>query len=46
MTSVLIYRGITAGWLSIGKARNAAAADRLMTLARRIRPDYLHKLTD
>ena len=44
--TVLIYRGITAGWQPIGRRRDPAAADRLLSAVRRIRPEFHYRLSD
>jgi hypothetical protein len=43
--TVATYRGIQAGWVTMGQARPKADADRLLTIVNRIRPDYISKST-
>ena len=44
--TVTIWRGITAGWQPVGHRRDPAAADRLLTAVRRIRPEFNYRLSD
>ena len=44
--TVAIWRGIAAGWQTIGTRRDPAAADRLISYVRRIRPEFTYRLTE
>ena len=44
MINVFTYRGIANGW-QLRAIRNAASADRLVTLLNRIQPQLIHKVT-
>ena len=44
--TVSIWRGIAAGWQTIGTRRDPAAADRLLSAVRRIRPEFSYRLSD
>ena len=42
--TVYVYRGIAAGWQPVGYRRDPAAADRLISAVRRIRPEFTYRL--
>ena len=44
--TVTIWRGIAAGWQPVGYRRDPAAADRLLSAVRRIRPEFSYRLSD
>ena len=45
MFQVSTYRGMAAGWQSVGKPRSADSAARLLTLLNRVRPDFSNRQT-
>ena len=44
--TVSIWRGIAAGWQKVGYRRDPAAANRLLSAVRRIRPEFNYRLLD
>ena len=44
--TVTIWRGIASGWQPVGYRRDPAAADRLLSAVRRIRPQFSYRLSD
>ena len=45
MIKILTYRGAANGW-QVRATRNAANADRLVSLLNRIQPQLIHKVSD